>query len=238
LATAQSDYCRAEELHEQALALHRDLGDRWGVANTLLSLANVAAVKADYAKAALLSEEALERWREVGDTGPIAQALHNFALTLYWMGQFERAAALQTESLALRRQMGEKRGTADSLLVLSGLACRQGDLGRAATMAREALELSRDSGAQDLLGEALERIAQVTTAHHQPQVAACLAGAAEALREVLHKPLFPGDRADHEALVHSMHVALGDDAFAAAWTEGRAMSLDDAVQLALEVPPR
>jgi hypothetical protein len=34
-----------------------------------------------------------------------------------------------------------------------------------------------------------------------------------------------------------MHAALGEEAFAAAWAEGRALSLDEAIALALKVDP-
>jgi hypothetical protein len=47
-------------------------------------------------------------------------------------------------------------------------------------------------------------------------------------------PLQPEQRASHDDAVAAMHAALGEDASAAAWAEGRALPVDDAVALALE----
>jgi hypothetical protein len=39
----------------------------------------------------------------------------------------------------------------------------------------------------------------------------------------------------YEAALVALHAALGEDAFAAAWAEGRALPLDEAIALALEL---
>ena len=57
--------------------------------------------------------------------------------------------------------------------------------------------------------------------------------AAQALREVLGVPLQHDQQADHEQALQAMRVAVGEEAFAAAWAEGRAMTLEEAVALAL-----
>jgi len=47
--------------------------------------------------------------------------------------------------------------------------------------------------------------------------------------------LLLSERSDYEGWVAATRAALGDDAFAAAWAEGRAMSLDQAIAEALRV---
>ena len=42
-ATARDDYKQAQSLHEESLALKRAQGDEWSIANSLLSLATLAA---------------------------------------------------------------------------------------------------------------------------------------------------------------------------------------------------
>src|SRR5205085_5268538 len=51
LALRQGDYGRAVALFEQRLALHRELGDKWGVAESLDSLARWARHRGDYGRA-------------------------------------------------------------------------------------------------------------------------------------------------------------------------------------------
>ena len=47
-------------------------------------------------------------------------------------------------------------------------------------------------------------------------------------------PVRPAERAEHDGSVAAVRTALGEKAFAAAWAEGRALSLEDAIMLALE----
>jgi hypothetical protein len=44
----------------------------------------------------------------------------------------------------------------------------------------------------------------------------------------------PDRRAGHEQAGRAMRAALGEEAFAAAWAAGRALSFQDAVALAVE----
>jgi hypothetical protein len=47
-------------------------------------------------------------------------------------------------------------------------------------------------------------------------------------------PLPPAERAEHHRSAAAVRTVLGEAAFTAAWAEGRAMSLDDAIAAALE----
>jgi hypothetical protein len=63
--------------------------------------------------------------------------------------------------------------------------------------------------------------------------AARLQGAIDALRERLGASLSPRERGGYDVSVAALRVALGEREFAAAWAEGRAMSLEQAVDFAL-----
>jgi len=68
----------------------------------------------------------------------------------------------------------------------------------------------------------------------QLERAARLFGAAEALRAAAGVPLTPFDRADYDRDVAAIQAQLDNAALKAAWVEGRAMSLEQAVAYALE----
>ncbi len=114
------------------------------------------------------------------------------------------------------------------------MAYKQGNSGRAAALFEESLSLSRDIGARDVVAKGLGDVAMVVVALGQPLRAARLGGAGEALREALGMPLAPAERSDYDWAVGAMRAALGEEAFAAAWAEGRALPLEEAVALALE----
>jgi hypothetical protein len=71
-----------------------------------------------------------------------------------------------------------------------------------------------------------------------PQRSARLAAAAETLRIALHLAWEMGERRIYERTVAAARAALSEAAFAAAWAEGAAMMLDEAVAYALaSLPP-
>jgi non-specific serine/threonine protein kinase len=234
LAWAQGDYARATVLHEESLALRRELGDKRGIADSLTNLGAQAWAQGDYARATVLHEESLALYQELGDKRGIATSLTNLGAQAWAQGDYARALALYEESLALFQALGDKYGIAVSLNNLGLVAQRRGEHGRAATLHVEALHLGCDIGAKDLVARGLECLACVAAAHRQPQRAAWLGGAAETLREALGMPQPPDERSDHERAVGAMRAALGEEVLAATWAEGRALPLAEAIALVLE----
>jgi len=70
----------------------------------------------------------------------------------------------------------------------------------------------------------------------QGERAARLFGAAQALREAMGASLSPSEHTDDERHTAATRAALGEEAFAAAWNEGRSLSLEQAIALALQEP--
>ncbi len=82
-------------------------------------------------------------------------------------------------------------------------------------------------GDTDLANYCLEGLADVAEAQGKLIWAARLWGVAEALREAIGAPLPPVWRADYKRSVAAARTYLGEQAFAAAWAEGRAMTLEE-----------
>src|SRR5262249_21613420 len=116
----------------------------------------------------------------------------------------------------------------------------QGDRAAARAHLAEALSVFQRMG----IGSApvgvlrcLEGTAQFAVAEGETEAAARLVGAAEHLHGVHRVPLSPVDRRDYD-VVPGLRAALGEEMFAAAWAQGQAMSLDEAVRYATEVLDR
>jgi DNA-binding NarL/FixJ family response regulator len=87
-----------------------------------------------------------------------------------------------------------------------------------------------------LVSDALAGLAVVAVAGDEPERAARLMGAAEALRDAIGIPiLLPADRAAHERSVASLRATLGEGAFRLAWAAGAASSVADAIQEAVAI---
>jgi tetratricopeptide (TPR) repeat protein len=234
VAAMQGHYGRALALAEEAMAHWRALGDNWGVARSLNHLGWMLSRQGDLDRAAALLEQGLVCCRELSDRAGIAASLGRLGWVVGHQGDLSRAAALLEECLALQRALEDRRGIARSLSHLGWVLSRQGDRDRAAALLAESLRLSLHLGARDLLAEGLESLAYVAVARGQPLRAARLGGAAEALREALGTPLLLALRAGHERAVQAMRAALGEQAFAGAWAEGRAQPLEELIPPALD----
>src|SRR5205807_7594691 len=138
------------------------------------------------------------------------------------------------ESLAIHRELDYKPGIPWSLCHLGAAARDEGEYGTARVLFERSLALFRELGFKGEIVKAMEGLAAVAVAQAQPERAACLFGVADALREVIGAPLPPADRAEHDRSVAAVRTSLGDQACAAAWAEGRALPLEEAIHLALE----
>jgi non-specific serine/threonine protein kinase len=233
LARHQGDYREAAALWEAGLALWREIGDRQGEAAALNNLGSAASDHGDAERATALYEESLALWREADDAWGIATALTNLALAAHAGGDDARATTLLEESLDLRRRLGDKERIAESLNILGRVTRSTGDVARAEALHAESLRLRWEVRDLMRMPYCLEGLAAVASLRGQLPRAARLFGAAEALRAVTGSPLPPAQRADYEQRVAAVRAGLDTATCAAAWSEGAAMSPEQAMAYAL-----
>ena len=230
-----------QALLEESLARYGALDDRWGIALARQRLAGIAWQRGEYAAADRLFAEALALRRALGDRSGAAHVLSNMGWMALYRGDLAAARARQEESLAIRRELGDRREIAVSLTALGRVAFAEGDGPAARALYRESLPLHHALGNQWGLALALEGLVRAT-AEARPAPAARLAGAAAALRAVIGRRMPPAERAEYEQVLAGLRAALGEPAFAAAWAEGEATPLEQALADALaaagpEPPP-
>jgi hypothetical protein len=81
--------------------------------------------------------------------------------------------------------------------------------------------------------ECLVGFAALAAAQGDADRGARLLGAVDAALATIGVNLYFGDRFERERTLRALHVTLSDDAFDAAWAEGQAMTLEQAVDDAL-----
>jgi len=230
----QGDYVSARALHEEGLAIKRELGDRRGIAASLNNLGNVALDRCEFASARAHYEECLAIMRELGDRGDMANALNNLGNALFEQGDYVSAKAVSEEGLAIMRELGDRTGAANSLNNLANVACEQGEFASARALHEECLVIDREVGDRWGIAFALEGVAAVEAAFGSWLRAARTWGAADRLREEIGAPLPPNERPRYDRRVAVVRAALRDDAaFTRAWQQGRALTIEQAIALAL-----
>jgi tetratricopeptide (TPR) repeat protein len=179
-------------------------------------------------------EEALAISRELEDTRSIGFELSGLGEVALRQGDTRRAARLVEESLELRRNLGNKWGVGVSLGILGWIAMREGDWNRAIERLSESLEVRKEIGDQSGSAWCLERLAEVALAQGQTEKAVRLFGAGAALRESINAVIDPADQSEYASKLSSLRTESGDERFVAMWDEGRALTLEQAVEYALE----
>ena len=233
LACRQGDYDGSIRLCTEGLALFRELGDLSGMGRGLYGLGMVAESQGDYGRAKMLFRESLALGRQVGEKWRMSASLNSLGEVARCQGDYAAARASYKESLALLREVEDKRGIAITLGNLGHVALYQGDYEGAALLFKEALGLAQQLVYKLGIAEYLAGLGGVSAAGGRHARAARLLGAAEEVLSLLGALLRPPDRAEYERSVGAAHAGLNDAAFAAAWAEGKAMTLDQAVRYAL-----
>jgi tetratricopeptide (TPR) repeat protein len=232
---AVRDPARASVLFEEAHSIVQELNDEWLAARTDIGHGMFAHREGDLALASALYESALGHARRSGDRWFIGNALRYWGDVALAQGDNDRAAALFTESLEVRRELGNKNAMANDLYSLGTIALRRhdqghlGDCRQAETYYVQALALRREMGNPRGVLECLRGFSQVAATEQRYEHAARLLGAAAPLWEMLEER----DRRPFEDQVSAGRAQLGDAAFEKARAEGRAMSLEQAIEYAL-----
>jgi predicted ATPase/Tfp pilus assembly protein PilF len=256
VAHTEGEYVAARSFYEESLAILRELGDRVGIANSLRNMGSIAFLQGEYETARSLFADSLAIRRELGDRPGIAGSLHDLGSVAHVQGDNGAAHSFFQECLAIRRELGNRPSVAGSLWDLGSVAYLQGEYGAALSCFEECLAIRRELGDHLGIAASLEALAALACeGRAQPSAgqvaggefpeeessgragagrrAARLFGAAEALREAIGAPVPPSDREAYCRAVSRARELLGEEAFAPAWAEGRALLLDDAIEEAL-----
>jgi transcriptional regulator with AAA-type ATPase domain/predicted ATPase/class 3 adenylate cyclase len=227
----------AVRLVDEGLLIWRALGGVREIAVALTRRGVIAIWQGDYAAATAALTEARALFREHGGEQrsgiehPVASFL---AQAMQEQGDHVAAYTLYEESLAEAEGRGDRHAAAYARRHLARLHLEAGDAERAVAFLRESLLPLRELRDRRCTPASLEALAYAVGRRDQWADAARLFAAAEAMREATGMPLMRRDRARQERERGVLEGRLGREALAAAWSNGRLMSLSQAIDYALE----
>lgn len=233
VACHQGEYTHAAELLSETLALRQGLDDQPGIAAAFSNLGWVERLQGNYDRAEKHLNKSLEMHRQMNDKRGIAPALEELGTIALVQGDHARAKELHYEFLALSNELGDRLGIAYAYRHLGLREAYAGDYALASKYLTDSLTAHRELWNPRGIAECLEGLAAVSAAKNNSSRATRLLGAASAARTSVGAPLPPSERPAIDRYVASLRQTLGDAAFTLAWSEGQALSLDDAVQFAL-----
>jgi predicted ATPase/class 3 adenylate cyclase len=218
---------------EEALALHRELGDAWGIAYSVFSLGMAATEEADWTSARPYFEESLALFRELGEEHYALVAADGVAWISGELGDLERRRAGHEDVLRQARAQHNWAIAASELDQLAQIARDEGRIDDSLSMLAESLRITRDLEMPGLIVENLSRLAETLAVAGRAETAAQLLAAAEALREEIggsHSWV----RAVNEKTLTQLRTQLDEATLEEAREYGRRLTVDEAVAFALD----
>ena len=233
LAYEDSDYATAKELFDEALIIGEALQDKTLMIETLHASTSVAILQANYAKARAECEKALALAKEVGNPQAEVGILIGLGDVLRFQGHDLQARTRYEEGIRIVRVLDGKNLLGYALRQHSKVSLHLGDLQEATALCQESLMLNQQTGSKQGILACIASMAAILIARGTSVRAAQLLSAVASLLNQIAAPLLPSDRMDYDQHVAALRAQLGETAFAAAWTEGQAMTLEQAIAHAL-----
>jgi tetratricopeptide (TPR) repeat protein len=146
-------------------------------------------------------------------------------------GNYEQAASLARQALNLCEQVGSKPRIAQVQWTL-GLALLHTDPSGAEQLLKSSLMIRKNLRNKSDIAESLEALAKMNLFNGAFERATRLFAAASVLRESISFAKTPAESSADRDL-SALRAKLGGEAFTAAWEEGRAMTLEQAIEFAM-----
>jgi tetratricopeptide (TPR) repeat protein len=229
---ARLELAEAVQRLEEGAALAREAGDRWLIGLVLLSLGLTRSFQGDHAAARALLVESLTLQRSLGSKAGIAETLKSLGGALECLGEHGQAAACYEESLTLALGLGSETLAAAAYLNLADNALSLGALPEVRRCLREALLRWPEVNRKDQLAWSLLVLGDLVRREGHPEQAMRFFGAEWSLEETFGVGLHPPSRVRFERILDALRDELGLSA-EAAWDDGRAMALEEALGAAV-----
>ncbi|MBV9404964.1 MAG: tetratricopeptide repeat protein [Acidobacteriaceae bacterium] len=236
LANLQQDYALGRALLEEALYLGQESRDTFSAASALHYLGHATLMQGDLPVARSYFEQSLRLQQDLGQTAHMPHILLNLGHIARFEQRFDRARGYYDEAIARCREQdpSDHLILAHPFMNLGHVARLTGNFTEAQRCYRESLHRFVDVDARSGIAYNLEGLACLAASMGAYSRAPRLFGAADALRQAIQTPVPPVDRASYADALQATRSTLGDETFEIMWAQGHAMTLEQAVEYALE----
>lgn len=231
------DTVRARGAFTEALAVGKAEDNASRVAAALENLGALAQAEGDLRTANEMLETSVELARSTGNYHRLAHGLLSLGDLARQEEDLDRAVSLYERSFKHYRQLNETLGMAESLSGLGDMARLEGGTERARELYAQALALYRKAGYVGGIAGTLVGFAALQLAEARPKRAIRLCGHVDAMLESDDVSLEPHAQAEFDAAKETIRSTVSGRDLVDGWTEGREMTTEEVVFLALQLSP-
>jgi predicted ATPase/class 3 adenylate cyclase len=225
----------AVKASEEAIRLAEELGDNHILGIVLSSASRVEAfAKGDFAKAYAVHERACDLLKEYGNRWAYAITLYGLANIAIALKEFETARKKFNLAMQIMQDLGAQRNINMIKSDLAHILRLEGNYPQAMSSYRETIKEWQRTGHRAAVAHQLESMAFIAKALEQTGKSIQLLGAAEVLRQKINIDMTPQERELYNKEVSDLKANMGEKKFTSLWTDGRSMTTDQAINLALD----
>ena len=229
------DLAAAKVRLEEALSIYGQLETRaTGASLTMHTLGLAVAEEGDYERARELFKESVRASRELGEEHFAMVATDSLAWTCNELGERERARALYEDNLLRARTTSNRRIEAWSLDSLAMIAVDEGRVSEALAMLKESLAIYREFALSVDTADSLSWFAAALAKAGRAETAGAFLSRSLALYEEIGATVGFWVAKRNDKTLAAIRAQLDEAAVAEAWEAGRALTVDEAVALALD----
>lgn len=223
----QGNSCRAIERWEASQQVYQMVKTHeWALYFSSLPIW-VALVQGDYQRALELSEAQLASGQEISSSLVTVEALGNLCRSAWALKEYDQVAQRCVEVLGPDWENKLPFGREVLFYIFGWMALSRGDYAQAGAYLSRFIKIG--SLWKFLSMQALGVLAAVSK---QDRHAAVLFGALDQRYSWLKNVSTPAERAEYERSLTILRAALGEAAFAAAWSDGQALTVEQMMELA------
>jgi tetratricopeptide (TPR) repeat protein len=235
-ATAFEDMLDAAEYAEEGFAIFSEIDDSWGMSMALMNMARIALARGDRET----SQKYFGLLRSRMNKTPVSfmNGMMYLGTGSIERGQGHLDSAKQhfEEGLKIFKQLRHAGFENVMRAELGHIARIQGNTSEAVKIYRETILHFQDMGNRPAVAHQLECFGFLAIRAEEPQRAAKLFGAANGLRERIDSRMTEYERSEFDQYMTQLLSMLAKTEFNTLWMEGRSMSMEQAIQLALDKP--
>jgi DNA-binding CsgD family transcriptional regulator len=210
------------------------LGNLIGIVNCLNLLSQISIRSGDFSSPSLWLEEALSISRQLGNPETEADILDISGNLAYWQGNYQQANSYHRESILLSEKTGDNFHNLWTHVHMAYAVLRQGDIQQARALFADSIHNTCQAGLTGALVFAVEGVASLNVNQGQLGRAARLFAWTDAMREQIGDQRPPVEQNSVDKDLAIIHAQLNNAEFAKVAEEGRAMTMEQAIAIALE----
>jgi tetratricopeptide (TPR) repeat protein len=224
---------RNEAAQEGYRIFSQEVEDSFGLGMGYMMMARLAAERGDESEKEMYFGKLREKIRESPGSYQVGMFHLGMGLDESARGNYAMANSIFEDGIKIFKGIGSVNFQLVLRSEIGHVERHTGNLSQARLIYQETIKGWQELGNRSAIAHQLECFGFLAIAEEEPQRAIQLFSAAETLREKIQSPMTDYECVEYDQSLAQLRSMLSETEFNALWAEGRSMTMEQAIQLAL-----